>query len=120
MHTHQHTNTPPLPRYAVCRYDVWLAGTDPTYADLALFLKLEAKVTIPLELGRKPIGTALPFPKLSGLFEEVRLHPNVYSYLTSGRRMPRVEKRSTAEGGGHDYYYVDAPAHAASAHAGEL
>lgn len=103
------------------RYDVWLVGKHPTYADLALFLKLEAKVELPLKLGEKMLGLALPFPKLSALQEEIRNHPNVQSYFNSGRRMPRVQKRANDDGSGHDYYYVDLPPlPEAAKHGGEL
>ena len=95
--------------HILVRYDSWLVGKHPTYADLALFLKIEAKVEIPLKLGVKMLGTALPFPKVSTLQEEIRNHPNVISYLTSGRRMPRIQKRQNENGIGHDYHYVDPP-----------
>lgn len=95
--------------HILVRYDSWLVGKHPTYADLALFLKIEAKVEIPLKLGVKMLGTALPFPKVSTLQEEIRNHPNVISYLNSGRRMPRIQKRQNENGIGHDYHYVDPP-----------
>jgi glutathione S-transferase len=94
----------------------WLCGDSIKYADLALFLKLEAfgeaaaHQTFSLKFqGREQT------PRLSRFLNRVWMIPQVREFLASSKRMPKIERRDG------DYHYVpdEKPSTVSSRH-GEL
>ncbi len=78
-----------------------LVGTDLSYADLALFLKLDELA----ESDKSPHWVTAPeFTRLAAFYNNIAETDGVERFLAHGRRMPRIE-RCGGEGAAGDYCY---------------